>query len=533
MENNNEEQKMAPQEAPKKSKKSTVILFASILVMVLAIIGTGFVLKWKESNKPVKVKTETEKKPVADSAFRLSGNGLEDFDLYFLQLENNPTNKVYSPLSIKYALAMLKDGSAGMSRDQIESVIGDYQAIKYNNNEHMSFANAMFIKDSFKKNVDEKYTKTLQDKYGAEVILDPFENASTVNSWVSNKTFKLIENLLDDETVKQGDFFLVNALAIDMNWKTRLQSSSAPLPEGMKQKRYNVHYEHEKFSDYVSTIMDEDYPAMTFNGQENTKSVEVAAAFNRYDIIKEVGEENIRKTITAKYKEYLDNGGDPCGKDLETYVNEYIEAIGKNYKQADTSTDFSFYDDDEMKVFAKDLQTYDGTTLQYIGIMPKQALLGDYIKEINAKSLKSLIEKVKTAEYDNMEEGTITHIKGNIPLFKFDYKLNLMKDLQSLGISDVFDAKKADLSRMVTAENEYIFDARHSANIEFSNDGIKAAAATSMGGEGAASCLFQYDYDVPVKEIDITFDRPYLFIVRDKESGEVWFTGTVYNPTKK
>ena len=34
----------------------------------------------------------------------------------------------------------------------------------------------------------------------------------------------------------------------------------------------------------------------------------------------------------------------------------------------------------------------------------------------------------------------------------------------------------------------------------------------------------------PIEEIDLTFDKPYMFIVRDKETGEVWFVGTVYEP---
>ena len=41
---------------------------------------------------------------------------------------------------------------------------------------------------------------------------------------------------------------------------------------------------------------------------------------------------------------------------------------------------------------------------------------------------------------------------------------------------------------------------------------------------------FDYLYDVPVEEIDLTFDKPYIFIIRDKDTGEVWFAGTVYNP---
>ena len=46
------------------------------------------------------------------------------------------------------------------------------------------------------------------------------------------------------------------------------------------------------------------------------------------------------------------------------------------------------------------------------------------------------------------------------------------------------------------------------------------------GGGGG----FDYIYDVPVENVDLTFNKPYMFIIRDKSTGEVWFTGTVYNP---
>jgi len=32
--------------------------------------------------------------------------------------------------------------------------------------------------------------------------------------------------------------------------------------------------------------------------------------------------------------------------------------------------------------------------------------------------------------------------------------------------------------------------------------------------------------------IDLTFDKPFMFIIRDKDTQEVWFSGTVYEPTK-
>lgn len=102
---------------------------------------------------------------------------------------------------------------------------------------------------------------------------------------------------------------------------------------------------------------------------------------------------------------------------------------------------------------------------------------------------------------------------------------------QRLGITSVFNEKKADLSNMVTSKN-YIDSAEHKANIEFSNEGIKAAAVISTGGMGAASCGYEHLFDVPIEEVNITFDKPYLFLIRDKNSGEVWFVGSVYEPTR-
>ena len=50
-----------------------------------------------------------------------------------------------------------------------------------------------------------------------------------------------------------------------------------------------------------------------------------------------------------------------------------------------------------------------------------------------------------------------------------------------------------------------------------------------FGGAGGGD-PFDYLYQVPVEEIDLTFDKPYMFLIRDKENGEVWFVGTVYEP---
>ena len=220
-----------------------------------------------------------------------------------------------------------------------------------------------------------------------------------------------------------------------------------------------------------------------------------------------------------------------------TITEEYFEQMSDGYNGRAYSTDFEFYNDEKVKVFAKDLKTYDGTTLQYVGIMPKTQDIDEYIKEVKAADINTLISKLKTVNEYDAKEGVITYITGFLPVFKFDYELDLIYQLRMLGVTDVFDEEKADLSN-ITSEKHYIGDASHKATIEFTNDGITAAAASFMGGYGAGDCGFEYYFEPPVEKIDLTFDKPFIFLIRDKYTGEVWFVGADYtslaeNPNKE
>ena len=511
------------EEKPKKKNKNLAVII--IIIVLLALLGTYFVLSKgnKDNGKDV-----ISNEPKKVSAYRMSGNSIEDFDLAFLMLESGEKNKLYSPLSIKYALAMLSEGAKGSTKEQIDDIIGGYKSNKYVNSNNMSFANAVFINNTYKNQIKESYAKNLNNKYNAEVIYDDFTSANTINSWVSNRTFNLVNNILDDQTVKDKYFFLVNALAIDMEWNKKIQATTNDYRE-----RYNVQYNHEKYSTSIPLI-ESTYGKVNFNGQD-VDSVEFGASINNYDIVSTLGRDNIKKTITDAYTDWLkDPESYEYAKmsnelDVDKYVEEFIKQLDSNYKRVDTSTDYYFYIDDNVKAFAKDLKTYNGTTLEYVGIMPTSESLTDYIKNTNAKKINNIISNLKTIELNNFEKGKVTQITGKIPLFKYEYELQLVDDLKALGITNIFDKDKSDLSEIATT-GAYIDSAIHKANIEFSNDGIKAAAATVMGGFGSAAGGFDYLFDVPVVTIDLTFDKPYMYIIRDKDTGEVWFTGTVYNP---
>lgn len=511
-------------------KKTIIIVCIIVLLVIIAAVCIYFFLIRKsdneENNNNNEVNNETEVINT-NSPYKLTSNGLEPFDLYFMQLENNGQNKVYSPLSIKYALAMLSEGANGATKEQIDNIIGEYTARKYNNSDNMSFANGLFIKDTYQDSIKSSYINTVASKYNADVIIDSFRNADTLNSWVSDKTFNLITNITDD--ISYLDFILVNALAIDMEWVNKIQRPY---------DSYEVNFDHENFSAFILDLFSANYNNLEFEGLDyEVKSVEIGAVANNYDIINILGKDNIRQTVREAFEEYkLENPGiiyDISGReitDFDTWFDTYyIKELGSNYGHVSSSTDFEFYVDDEVSVFAKDLKEYNGTTLQYVGIMPNDTSLDNFIENMNANDIITLINNLKPIELDSFKEGYVTEITGYIPMFKMNYELDLINDLQKLGITSVFDAS-ADLSNMTSA-NAYITEAKHSANIEFSNDGIKAAAATMAGGAGnAIDAHFEYRFDVPVETINLTFDKPFLYLIRDKDTGEVWFAGCVYEP---
>ena len=76
-----------------------------------------------------------------------------------------------------------------------------------------------------------------------------------------------------------------------------------------------------------------------------------------------------------------------------------------------------------------------------------------------------------------------------------------------------------------TQKNLYISDALHKANIEFSEEGVKAAAVTVFGMMG--DTLIGVENEIP---IEININNPFVFLIRDKNTKEIWLVGTVYEP---
>src|SRR5580765_6849485 len=91
----------------------------------------------------------------------------------------------------------------------------------------------------------------------------------------------------------------------------------------------------------------------------------------------------------------------------------------------------------------------------------------------------------------------------SMPKWDFGSDLNLKALLPKLGITDAFDPNKADLSGITKAEELFVAQALHKANITVDELGTTASAVTAVAAEPASLPA--------VPPIQFTVDRPFVF----------------------
>jgi len=114
-----------------------------------------------------------------------------------------------------------------------------------------------------------------------------------------------------------------------------------------------------------------------------------------------------------------------------------------------------------------------------------------------------------------------------LPPFAFESKPDLKAGLRALGVKDAFDDKRADLSRIAEPADLdgrlFVGDAIHQAVIEVDREGTVAAAATAI--------IISDQVSEPPESLLLQVNRPFLFLIRDVETGAPLFLGRVLDPT--
>ncbi|KAK2858637.1 hypothetical protein Q5P01_003257 [Channa striata] len=159
---------------------------------------------------------------------------------------------------------------------------------------------------------------------------------------------------------------------------------------------------------------------------------------------------------------------------------------------------------------------YKGQELSMIIFLPSEI-------EDDTTGLEKLEKELtyeKFVEWTHPAKMQQTEVEVNFPRFKMETKYDLNEVLKSMGMVDVFDDSKCDLSGMSPANDLALSKVVHRAYVEVNEEGTEAAAATAVTITACALI------------IPATFiaDHPFLFFIRHNPTKSVLFAGRYCSP---
>ncbi len=152
---------------------------------------------------------------------------------------------------------------------------------------------------------------------------------------------------------------------------------------------------------------------------------------------------------------------------------------------------------------------YEGQELSMVVIVPDAGRFEEFEDGLSTERLQALVSELRRER-----------LQLSMPKFTFSWETSLKTVLSDLGMPIAFEGA-ADFSGMADTATLAIQDVIHQAFVAVDEEGTEAAAATAVViGETS----------VPVDPLIVTVDRPFVFFIRDIETGTILFLGRVVNP---
>lgn len=122
---------------------------------------------------------------------------------------------------------------------------------------------------------------------------------------------------------------------------------------------------------------------------------------------------------------------------------------------------------------------------------------------------------IKSAELQN------SNVNLHLPKFNAVFEKDMIDILSELGIQRAFDLHTAEFAPMLDAGNMAVYRVVHKTYIKVDEKETEAAAVTAIEAAGSAA---------PVEPIEVRFDRPFTYVIRDNTNGEILFMGEFAYP---
>jgi serpin B len=152
---------------------------------------------------------------------------------------------------------------------------------------------------------------------------------------------------------------------------------------------------------------------------------------------------------------------------------------------------------------------YDGNELSMVILLPEAGQFEAFEETLDAQQVDAIISGLQP-----------TGVALTMPKFEFDSEFSLKDTLSEMGMPIAFSGA-ADFSGMTGTLDLQITAVLHKAFVSVDEAGTEAAAATAViVGESA----------MPGQPVEVTIDHPFIFLIRDIETGAILFVGRVLNP---
>ena len=115
------------------------------------------------------------------------------------------------------------------------------------------------------------------------------------------------------------------------------------------------------------------------------------------------------------------------------------------------------------------------------------------------------------------KDRIIRDCKLEMPKFNITTHLELDEYFKSIGLGEVYDGEKADLSAM-SDRNTHLAKSEQFTTIEVDEKGTVATSVTKFVGG---------DTDIYFEEVEFHIDRPFAFIIEETSTGAILFTGRI------
>ena len=141
-------------------------------------------------------------------------------------------------------------------------------------------------------------------------------------------------------------------------------------------------------------------------------------------------------------------------------------------------------------------------------------------------SLDRLLSSIGYDDFNKVwKKSTTCRVDILLPRFETEVEQPLIPVMQLLGVRSMFDARRADYSRLAYVERGvpvYVSEMKQKARIEVSETGTKAAAVTEQSFLVGAARPPQY------RNCTFHATRPFLYMITDNYTGAILFIGTYY-----